>query len=69
MFPKTLVEDPAGKEGWPEGAAEPRMLDGDVHFVSKQHLTFNLVPVLPVHLYTPLATATDTGLDLSGTMM
>lgn len=64
-----LVKDPAGKEGWPEGAAKPRMLDGDVHFVSKQFLKYNLVPVLLVCLYTPLAAATGTSLDLSGTMM
>lgn len=44
MFPKMLIKDPAGKEGWPEGAAEPRMLDGDVHFVSKQHGAAQIQP-------------------------
>lgn len=39
-----LVEDPGGKEGCPEGAAEPRMLDGDVHFVSKQHDAAQIQP-------------------------
>lgn len=34
VFPKVLVKDPTWKEGGPEGAAKPGMLDGDVHFVS-----------------------------------
>lgn len=59
VFPKVLVKDPARKEGWPEWAAEPGMLDGDVHFVSEpsQHYPFseNLLPLLSAHLNTPTA--------------
>lgn len=63
-----LVEDLAGKE-WPEGAAEPRILDADVHFRLKAVPQIQPARACPVCLYTPLAMATETSLDLSGTMM
>lgn len=61
VFPKVLVKHPAWKEGWPEGAAEPGMLDGDVHFVSgpSKHCqtSENLLPLLSAHLNRPTAPA------------